>query len=275
MMVAAGFEKLHSFFYGLSAQDRERFITDCGSTQGYIQKVLSSKVVGRALAQKIECASRGKITLEMIYDAEAKAKVRDWRSDRRHVRPGRDTPGFAQFRSFINAMKKEERAQFAKDCGVTLDYLRKALWRGFISSKIALKIEMVSKKEITRDMIYPKWKELWHGPHSKAGSLIQGLGDGARRTAGVDMRVQPGRDTPGLSALRVYLNSMTKAQQEAFAEGCGTSVGYLRTALSRGVVGPAMALKIERASKGEITRDLLCPEWATVWPEWKPVKVKN
>lgn len=66
-----------------------------------------------------------------------------------------------------------------------------------------------------------------------------------------------------------YLNSLTPAEQKAFANGCVTTVGYLRKACSRKqVLGTALSVAIERESGGVVTRRDLHPEnWADQWPE--------
>jgi hypothetical protein len=87
-----------------------------------------------------------------------------------------------------------------------------------------------------------------------------------------DSRVAPGRDTPGFAAFRAYFNALTPEQRHQFARDCETTELYIRKALFRGKVGPAMALRWEKASGGEITRDMLYPKWRQVWDEWEPPK---
>ena len=78
------------------------------------------------------------------------------------------------------------------------------------------------------------------------------------------------RDPPGIAALRAYLNAKPRATQQQFAARCGLTLASLRRVLWRGRCTPELALAIEKASGAEITRDLLYPEWATIWPEWTP-----
>lgn len=72
-----------------------------------------------------------------------------------------------------------------------------------------------------------------------------------------------------MDKLLAYLNSLSKDNQAAFAEQCGTSVGYLRKAISKGqLLGAALCVAIEKASSGAVTRKDLHPEdWTHIWPE--------
>jgi DNA-binding transcriptional regulator YdaS (Cro superfamily) len=270
--MADGFEALHEYFYGLPLSERERFVEECKSTLNSIQQVMSRKVVGSGLAEKIERASKRKITRDMLCDTPRKARPRDWRSDKRHVKPGRDTPGFAAFRAFINAKQPEEREEFAKACGITVHSLNKILWRGKVTYNTALKIEKVSKEEITRDMLCPNWQERFLAVPKMSFAL-----PGQKKKKGTgrkyaDSRVDAGRDTPGFAAFRAYFNALDPIARSKFADKCETSVAYIRLALNRGTMSPELALKIERASDGEITRDMLYPDWKSIWPDWKPSK---
>lgn len=50
-----------------------------------------------------------------------------------------------------------------------------------------------------------------------------------------------------METLRAYLNSLTTEQQSCFAARCGTSIGYLRKAISTNQqLGEQLALSIER-----------------------------
>lgn len=63
--------------------------------------------------------------------------------------------------------------------------------------------------------------------------------------------------------LRAYLNLLSQEEQAAFAEGVGTSIGYLRKAISVGQeFGSDLALAIERESGGRVTIDDLRPSFA-------------
>ena len=66
-----------------------------------------------------------------------------------------------------------------------------------------------------------------------------------------------------------YLNSISRPEQDRFAEACGTSAGYLRKAASAGqLLSAKTCVLIEQESRGEITRKDLHPsDWAAYWPE--------
>ncbi len=68
-----------------------------------------------------------------------------------------------------------------------------------------------------------------------------------------------------MDTLRCYLNSLSVTEQNAFASRCGTSIGYLRSALaSRTRLGPEISARIEIESKGEVPRESVSPgtDWA-------------
>ncbi|MDE1714912.1 YdaS family helix-turn-helix protein (plasmid) [Chromobacterium amazonense] len=68
--------------------------------------------------------------------------------------------------------------------------------------------------------------------------------------------------------LRTHLNHMDREEQDAFAKRCGTTIGYLRKALSHGQqIGPAICVRIERESSGAVTRQELRDDWRMIWPE--------
>lgn len=56
---------------------------------------------------------------------------------------------------------------------------------------------------------------------------------------------------------------------DAFAEACGTSIGYLRKACyTHQEFGPELSVRIERASGGDVSRKDLHPDsWRLKWPE--------
>ena len=72
-----------------------------------------------------------------------------------------------------------------------------------------------------------------------------------------------------MEELRIYLNALSLDDQRSFALRCGTSIGYLRKALSKNhELGPALCVLIEEASSGVVTRKNLHPgDWASIWPE--------
>ena len=69
--------------------------------------------------------------------------------------------------------------------------------------------------------------------------------------------------------LRDYINSLPAESRATFAERCGTSLGYLRKAVSVGsTLGPELCAAIEAASNGEVRRWHLRPaDWPLIWPE--------
>ncbi|WP_250147793.1 transcriptional regulator [Escherichia coli] len=80
-----------------------------------------------------------------------------------------------------------------------------------------------------------------------------------------------------MEELRIFLNSLSSDEQRMFACECGTSIGYLRKALSKGqVLGASLCVLIERASNGEVTRQQLRPfDWMNIWPELEDTKTSG
>lgn len=72
-----------------------------------------------------------------------------------------------------------------------------------------------------------------------------------------------------MEKLRSYLNALSLAMQREFADKCGTSVEYLRKAIStRQKLGAALSVQIEINSNCEVCRKDLRPEdWEKIWPE--------
>ncbi|MBU3625709.1 helix-turn-helix domain-containing protein [Polynucleobacter sp. JS-Safj-400b-B2] len=72
-----------------------------------------------------------------------------------------------------------------------------------------------------------------------------------------------------MDKLLKFLNSLETSQQKAFADKCGTSVGYLRNAVSSNkLLGAELCVLIEQESAGEVIRRELCPScWKERWPE--------
>lgn len=77
-----------------------------------------------------------------------------------------------------------------------------------------------------------------------------------------------------MNELRFFLNSLSSGEQEVFAQRCGTSIGYLRKALSKNHdLGAALSVLIEQNSNGKVTRHHLHPEdWESIWPELNALK---
>jgi len=68
-----------------------------------------------------------------------------------------------------------------------------------------------------------------------------------------------------MQSLREYLNSLPVGEQESFADACGTSIGYLRKAISIDQrLSEALAISIERESGQRVTCEDLRPDvdWA-------------
>lgn len=72
-----------------------------------------------------------------------------------------------------------------------------------------------------------------------------------------------------MNELRIYLNNLSLDEQRAFANKCGTTIGYLRKALSKNhELGAALCVLIEKASSEAVTRKHLHPsDWICIWPE--------
>ncbi|CAM3839189.1 transcriptional regulator [Castellaniella denitrificans] len=68
-----------------------------------------------------------------------------------------------------------------------------------------------------------------------------------------------------MDTLKTYLNSLAPPEQQDFAARCGTSLGYLRKAISTGQrIGESLCINIERESAGAVTCEELRPDvdWA-------------
>lgn len=68
-----------------------------------------------------------------------------------------------------------------------------------------------------------------------------------------------------MESLRTFLNGLSPTDQAVFADRCGTSIGYLRKAIStRQRIGESLAIAIERESVGAVTCEELRPDvdWA-------------
>lgn len=70
-----------------------------------------------------------------------------------------------------------------------------------------------------------------------------------------------------MKAVLTYLATLPPAERDAFASRCGTSVGYLRKAVSVGQrIGESLAIAIERESGRAVTVEQLRPDvdWAYI-----------
>jgi hypothetical protein len=64
-----------------------------------------------------------------------------------------------------------------------------------------------------------------------------------------------------MESLRAYLKTLTPQQQEAYAKRAGTSLGYLRKAMSVGVeFDGALARSLDEESGGKVNRVELRPD---------------
>lgn len=72
-----------------------------------------------------------------------------------------------------------------------------------------------------------------------------------------------------METLRNYLNALSLERQRVFAASCGTSLEYLRKAISKKQkLGAALSVLIETNSGGSVSRKNLHPDdWEKIWPE--------
>lgn len=64
-----------------------------------------------------------------------------------------------------------------------------------------------------------------------------------------------------MESLRLYLNSLPPAEQSAYAKRCGTTIGYLRKALStKPNLDGALARRLDEESDGKVPRGELRPD---------------
>lgn len=73
--------------------------------------------------------------------------------------------------------------------------------------------------------------------------------------------VLPNGNILGMEELRIFLNSLTSAEQIEFALRCKTTISYLRKAISVGTsLKTKLSINIERESKREVTVEQLLPD---------------
>lgn len=72
-----------------------------------------------------------------------------------------------------------------------------------------------------------------------------------------------------MKKLLAYLNSLSPDQRNVFENATGTTIGYMRKAVSVNQrLGAEICVAIEQASHGVVTRkDLRPDDWASIWPE--------
>lgn len=68
-----------------------------------------------------------------------------------------------------------------------------------------------------------------------------------------------------MNTLRAYLNALSIADQSSYAKSCGTTIGYLRKALSKKPkMDGALCRRLDENSNGAVSRANLRPD---IWPE--------
>lgn len=69
--------------------------------------------------------------------------------------------------------------------------------------------------------------------------------------------------------LKIHLSNLDVPARNSLAEQCGTSRGHIQNiAYGYRTCAPALAVSIEKATKGLVTRQELLPEeWPGIWPE--------
>lgn len=71
-----------------------------------------------------------------------------------------------------------------------------------------------------------------------------------------------------METLRQYLNSITPDEQSDFAARAGTTVGFLRKAISiNQTLGEGLCIRLELASQGQVMADSLRPD--VPWAEFR------
>lgn len=71
-----------------------------------------------------------------------------------------------------------------------------------------------------------------------------------------------------MDELRKFLNSLSLQEQREFAMQCGTTISYLRKAISKGsILGTELCVRIEKATNNAVSRKHLVPNWQDRWPE--------
>ncbi len=70
-----------------------------------------------------------------------------------------------------------------------------------------------------------------------------------------------------METLHAYLGTLSTEEQAAYARRCGTSIGYLRKAISKGQrLGSELCILLDRESQRAVRCDVLRPDvdWAYV-----------
>ncbi len=72
-------------------------------------------------------------------------------------------------RKYLKRLTPDERADFARRCGTTAGYLRKATYGKQVSPALAVALERESGGAIPRQKVRQDWREVW--PDLAAASL--------------------------------------------------------------------------------------------------------
>jgi len=68
-----------------------------------------------------------------------------------------------------------------------------------------------------------------------------------------------------METLRAYLNSLSMREKIAYAKRCGSTLGYLRKAISLNTrLDGALVRRLDEESRGAVPRTSLRPD---IWPE--------
>ncbi len=76
---------------------------------------------------------------------------------------GKQGQQMEQLRIFLNSLSVSEQEMFAKKCGTSIGYLRKALAKGSkLGVALCVAIEVNSNSKVTRKDLYPDdWEKNW------------------------------------------------------------------------------------------------------------------
>ncbi|MBE2895732.1 Cro/Cl family transcriptional regulator [Pasteurellaceae bacterium HPA106] len=67
-----------------------------------------------------------------------------------------------KLRQYLNALSRQEQAEFALRCNTTINYLRKAISQNTrLGTELCVLIEQQSKNCVTRQDLIPDWEARW------------------------------------------------------------------------------------------------------------------
>lgn len=75
-----------------------------------------------------------------------------------------------------------------------------------------------------------------------------------------------------MNQLRLYFNRLSPEERAMFCARTGTSAGYIRKACSVGKIGPKLAIRIEQATNGLVSRSDLRPD---LWPPEPEIRLTS